>query len=539
MPEYVTIQEQIERRTYLKGKFEGKYIGFIDPQNSDLSHENFFDLEVLSGKITANREDLHHWQTGEPIEFQPLDKFLTKLPESLPCEITYPNGIVKNYQLNLNEMKLSKYSIENQVHENNKVFGDIKGEISGYIKHYDTEEREVEIVPEIDGTIILPTIKVVKTTKQTGKKEIKGNYIRWEYYNSDGTKYWGDWIKQTETTSFSPWNVLSEIIKIVLLLIFIVPLFIVGFRIIIPLLILGALYYFFSAFHPLVTRLWSWLIRIIGFAFLLFFVFGIISLFRNPIHTAVKNPVATNSVDEIETTKKDPITNDSIISHFRIWQDYESNEYSGNIQVRKSDFRNSEKFRNNILVSNEDPDQYNTIVAEIYDYDKNKLPLLYLMFDSIKEKHNLDEKQFAEVITSCIQDIPYTLVLDRDCDPRQYNDKFISEYLRNGKQCAPFVKFGLFSPTEFMGNLEGDCDTRTLLLFTILNHYKYDVAMLGSELYKHSVLGINLPLQGISKRINSKRYVIWETTQQGIPPGIIPREISDMRFWNVTLISNI
>jgi hypothetical protein len=62
--------------------------------------------------------------------------------------------------------------------------------------------------------------------------------------------------------------------------------------------------------------------------------------------------------------------------------------------------------------------------------------------------------------------------------------------------------------------------------------------MLGSELYRHSVIGINLPYNGISKTINGKRYVIWETTEQGIPPGVIPREVSDMRFWNVTLISN-
>ena len=62
--------------------------------------------------------------------------------------------------------------------------------------------------------------------------------------------------------------------------------------------------------------------------------------------------------------------------------------------------------------------------------------------------------------------------------------------------------------------------------------------MLSSELYKHSIIGINLPFKGISKPINGIKYVVWETTTQGIPPGIISREISDMRFWNVSLISN-
>ena len=89
-----------------------------------------------------------------------------------------------------------------------------------------------------------------------------------------------------------------------------------------------------------------------------------------------------------------------------------------------------------------------------------------------------------------------------------------------------------------MATLAGDCDTRTLLLFTILYHYDYDVAMLTSELYKHSIIGIHLPINGISKKLNGKRYVVWETTNKGIPPGIIPREIADMRFWNVSLMSN-
>ena len=160
------------------------------------------------------------------------------------------------------------------------------------------------------------------------------------------------------------------------------------------------------------------------------------------------------------------------------------------------------------------------------------------MFDSLKLNHNLRQTTFTAVLPTCIQDIPYTLVLNSECNANKYNDKFISDYLKNGGKCEGFTKFGLLAPTEFMGNLIGDCDTRTLLLFTVLNHYKYDVAMLGSELYRHSVIGINLPYNGISKIINGKRYVIWETTEQGIPPGVFPHEVSDMRFWNVTLISN-
>jgi hypothetical protein len=160
------------------------------------------------------------------------------------------------------------------------------------------------------------------------------------------------------------------------------------------------------------------------------------------------------------------------------------------------------------------------------------------MLDSLQTENNLTQIEFAEVIVTLIQDIPYSLILPDACDFRIYNDDFIREYLSTGGKCEGYVKYGLLSPVEFMASLAGDCDTRTLLLFTVLNHYGYDVAMLSSELYKHSIIGINLPYNGLSKTINGKRYVVWETTAQGIPPGIIPREISDMRFWNVSLISN-
>lgn len=541
MSKFEIIQEQIERRTYIKGKFTGKFIGYLDHQKSDLLHENFYDLEVLSGEIKTTKDNAHirHWQTGEPEEFQPVELFLTKLPQSLALEIRYNDGTTKSYQINLNEPKLSNYSLSKQVYEDNKIFGDIEGNISGYIKHYDIQDIEVEVIPDEDGTIILPSKKaIIKTSKQTGKTEVNGNYKRWEYYNSDGSTYWGNWVKQNTGDGFSFLTLLGGLLQLFILLFIIIPVFAVGWKIILPLLIIGGIFYLLSALQPVIVKLWSWLFRLIGFAFLIFFVLGIISLLNNPPQTTVKKKYATNSDEEIQTTTPDPITGDSIISHFRIWQDYGNKEYSGNINVRVSDFRNVANFRNTISVSPQDLNQYNSIVSQIYDFDKNKLNLLYSMFDSLKAKHNLSEIKFAEVITTCIQDIPYTLVLDNDCNANRYNDKFISEYLGNGGKCEGYIKFGLLAPTEFMGSLIGDCDTRTLLLFTVLNHYNYDVAILGSELYRHSVIGINLPYNGISKTINGKRYVIWETTEQGIPPGVIPSEISDMRFWNVTLISN-
>lgn len=542
MPEYVTIQEQIERRTYLKGRFKGKFVGYLDQRKSDIKHENFYDLEVLSGEIFTSKSSFRIWKEGDEFEeFIEVEKFLTKLPDSLPCLVSYPDGTAKHFQVNLNEPKLTNYSLSNQHYDGNKIFGDIDGEISGYLKHYDTEEHEVEVVPVEEGateTAVSVSSKI-KTNKQTGKTETNGDYKRWEYYYADNSTYWGDWKYQGSGSGFSLWSFLVGLIQVIFFLLFLIPIIVAGWRIILPLVIIGGIFWLFSALQPALVFVWKWLIRLFSLAFLFSFVFGIISLFRNPINTTVKKHYATDDSKEVTQTKPEPqFAGDSIISHHRIWQDYDNKEYEGNLEVRVSDFRNSNQFRNNLSYSVQDPSQYNYIVSKIYDFDRNKLTRIYSMFDSLKTKNNLNEMQFAEVITSCIQDIPYTLILDNACDARQYNDNFIRDYLGNGGKCEGYVKFGLLTPTEFMGSLEGDCDTRTLLLFTILNHYNYDVAMFGSELYNHSVIGINLPFNGISKSVNGKRYVIWETTEQGIQPGLFPRELSDMRFWNVNLISN-
>jgi hypothetical protein len=79
--------------------------------------------------------------------------------------------------------------------------------------------------------------------------------------------------------------------------------------------------------------------------------------------------------------------------------------------------------------------------------------------------------------------------------------------------------------------------TRTLLLYTVLDHYGYDVALMSSDEYGHSILGINLPYNGISYEYNNSRYVLWETTSPNLKPGIIARKISNLNYWKISLKS--
>lgn len=148
MAEFVIIEEKIERRTYLKGRFTGKFIGYLDAENSDLKNENFYDLEITEAKVFARKTDFRTWQEGDEFEeFQKTERFLTKLPDLIDCEVTYEDGSVKCFNLHINEPKLENYKLFNQLYEHNKLFAAIEGDFSGYLKHFDTEERREEITP--------------------------------------------------------------------------------------------------------------------------------------------------------------------------------------------------------------------------------------------------------------------------------------------------------------------------------------------------------------------------------------------------------
>jgi len=542
MPKYETIENHIERRTYIQGKFKGKFIGYFDPRKSDTKHENFYDLEVISGEISTiqNEYNVRHWKTGEPEAFQKIDNFLTKLPDSLPLEITDENENTKIYNVNLNDKKLSDYTLSNQVYEGSKVFGDITGNISGYLKHYDTEYIKVEIKEKKSKKLGLISNKI-KTNKQTGNIELRGDYKRWEYFYSDKSSYWGPWVKQSRKgySSFSFWKTLGLLLQIIIGVIFIIPLIIFGWKIIIPIIIFLCLIYLISLLNNVIIDIIKWGFRFAGVALLIFMVFGIISTITNDLnYPIIKKTDNVDNIKEFSDLDDRLVFSDSIITHHRIWEDYANNIYEADLKIRVSDYKDAYQLRNNLLIPLNSTYQYNRVVATIYDYDLNKLDLVYSTLDSLKSEKKLNKIEFAEVIVSLIQDIPYSLILSNACDATLYNDNFIKEYLEDKGNCQGFTRYGLLTPVEFLSTLKGDCDTRTLLLFTIFNHYNYDVVMLSSEIYKHSLIGINLPFEGVSKSINGIKYIVWETTDKGIPPGIISREISDMRFWNVSLMSN-
>jgi hypothetical protein len=470
------------------------------------------------------------------------------LPQTIPCTISI-KGNSAEYSVVIHEPQVRDIKFSRKLHqdEGHEIFGTIEAEITGYILDFTKEEYiDKEYLVENAGTQVPRPVteqtKLSETLVPTGNVEYKDGYQRTEYYYSDyKSKYWGKWkyTKPIGTTSTegclsSGLGIIGTIIGIVFLLLLLPRL-----AFILPFLLIPLIF----SFIP--SAAWTWIFRIIGGFLLIAFIASLINAFSHSTRTYIPKPIVQDRPEEkkpqlnpiIDTTNSVDFP-DTLITHFRAWQDYDGNSYEGKFWVRKSALFNAHTFKNNLSLVESNERNYDEIIFRLKENDKENLTGIYQLFDSLKTTKNLSAKEFAEMMVSFVQDIPYSVVLPSACDPNLYADDFIRNYLSStDAKCDGYEKFGINTPVEFMATLQGDCDTRTLLLYTLLAHYGYDIALLSSEYYNHSLIGINLPYEGVAFRYNTQRYVLWETTAPNIKPGILPNEISNINYWRISLKS--
>jgi hypothetical protein len=225
------------------------------------------------------------------------------------------------------------------------------------------------------------------------------------------------------------------------------------------------------------------------------------------------------------------------LKHNLKWNDNNQNPHQALLLVRKDYFNIATIKRNQLEVnSNDFRDYYHQIYSNLINQNKTFLDSVTKEYSRIGKTENLNRNQFADMVVTSIQNIPYYLVHDlthRDADIKYGG--FIREYHQTGKPCLDQIKFGVQAPVEFMGNFKGDCDTRSLFLFHILSKFGYNVVMLGSEQYSHCIIGISGNYSGDFVSYNGLKYYVWETTSTGYTPGNISPECGNMRYWVVEL----
>jgi len=113
---------------------------------------------------------------------------------------------------------------------------------------------------------------------------------------------------------------------------------------------------------------------------------------------------------------------------------------------------------------------------------------------------------------------------------------FIITFVQNIKYERPGGTLDLFPPLGTIAYRFGDCDSKGMLLYVILERMGIDCAMMWSYNYKHAMLGIKVNGRGNFLTTNGKKYYFLETTYPNWDVGEIPPEFGNTKFWFVAEI---
>lgn len=113
---------------------------------------------------------------------------------------------------------------------------------------------------------------------------------------------------------------------------------------------------------------------------------------------------------------------------------------------------------------------------------------------------------------------------------------FVITFVQNIKYDRPGGKIDLFPPLGTIAFRFGDCDSKAMLLYVILEKMGIDCAMLWSYKYKHAMLGVKVGGRGNFLVANGKKYYFLETTYPNWDVGEIPPEFNNTKFWFISEI---
>lgn len=252
--------------------------------------------------------------------------------------------------------------------------------------------------------------------------------------------------------------------------------------------------------------------------FTYFFLLGIVSKFKETTST-----LSTENFDEFSEEDS------TGVMHARYWfdQDY-YNSFNAKYRLWNISADYASESRNSYDPPLEDYSSHDRYWGSIYRYLVNKDSLaLRPINDSLFQVGNdflLNRTEFANMLVAFVQDIPYHYVIPGECTSE--NDDH---------PCLPNEKFGILSPVEFLYTLSGDCDTRTTLLYQMLNHFGYETIVLISREYAHAMLGVNIPSSGDYIRHKGRKFYFWETTAIGWKSGMIPDGLENKNYWKIAL----
>lgn len=193
----------------------------------------------------------------------------------------------------------------------------------------------------------------------------------------------------------------------------------------------------------------------------------------------------------------------------------------------------SNEFGNNRNKISSDKMTYHQYWGDIYQSLVNESkPILGFLIDSLNNQgveKELSKEGMANLVVSFVQDIPYSYILSKDCST-----------LENRKHpCVGNAYLGILAPYEFIHSLHGDCDTRSVLIYAILEEMGFDPMIVISREYAHAMLAINIPAVGDYLTFKGKNYYFWETTAKNWPVGVLPPGSNNINYWKIALVNEL
>lgn len=286
-------------------------------------------------------------------------------------------------------------------------------------------------------------------------------------------------------------------------------------------------------------------------AFRWIFILGLILVFFQFFGSLIKELLSDNFVDSgkqniiIDDKRLDPNQDtlssqpwNYLVDHLVEWNDFQPRNYRSDYTTSTLLYEDSRRLHskwNNVYVDNE-LEFWHDLYNDFYQKDCNKLDSLVNFFNNERIQKGLNIVETAEMVTTFIQEIPYVLIHDGSCADASSQGGFIQEYHAEGKPCLGHVVGGVQTPYEFIHDLKGDCDTRSLLAFSILTKMGVTSSVWVSREYGHSILGVAVPVNSSNfKKVNGTRHFAVELTAKGFRIGMISPNHTDMNNWNVVL----
>jgi hypothetical protein len=272
--------------------------------------------------------------------------------------------------------------------------------------------------------------------------------------------------------------------------------------------------------RSLVSRFFGFVWRVIKFIITTILLFIGLFVLMVVYQTYQEQNQACNEFTEQITGTEDYL-------HNRSWKGFQGNNYCVNYEAQSDLSETYWGLREEIQVPraywSADNQYWGYIYQELARQNSDVVSYLADSLIQLASDRSLGRFETAELIVTFVQDIPYVLITNEECE-EDYEGP-----------CRAHETFGILSPYEFLYSLQGDCDTRSVLLYALLKHAGFRPIIVVSEQYAHAMIALDVPATGDYIEYEREKFYFWETTSHGWKPGMLPPDSNNVQYWKIAL----